>query len=101
MGSQENRDSRRTCSGIGCPSVRRLPIDGLVLQGDGSCKLRLSDIEFSLDLATLAAVAGVTNLGPQFLDLDFNAVGYRLISLSVKDDVSGREGMAGSWIAQA
>jgi len=86
---------------VGCPSVRRLPIDGLVLQGDDTCKLRMSDIQLGLDLATLAGVASVTELGPQFLDLDFDIVGHRLISLSVKDDDSGREGMMESWIAQA
>lgn len=100
-------DHRRTAtvdereSRVGCPSVRRLPIDGLVQQGDGSRKLRLSGIQLGLDLPTLTDLASVTKLGPQFLDLDFNVVGHRLISVSVKDDVNGREGMAGSGIAQA
>lgn len=101
MGSQENRESRPWRIAIGCLSVRRFPIESLVLQGDGRRKLRLYDIQLCPDLAALADVARVTKLGSQFLDLDFNVVGHRLISLSVKDDVSGREGMAGSGIAQA
>lgn len=69
MGSQENCDSRQWRRAIGRPSVRRLPIDSLVPQGNGRYKLRLRDVQLGLDLATLAGVARVTKLGPQFLDL--------------------------------
>lgn len=43
------------------PSVRGLPIEDVALQVDGRRKLRLSDIQLGLDLATLTGVAGIMN----------------------------------------
>ncbi|CAK02915.1 hypothetical protein pRL80114 (plasmid) [Rhizobium johnstonii 3841] len=83
------------------PSEGGLRLEPAILLGNDDGQLGARQLEFDLDLATFVGIDALPELGPQFFDLDFNVVGHRLISLDVKDDDSGREGMAGSGIAQA
>ncbi|MCQ4632735.1 hypothetical protein GB927_022020 [Shinella sp. CPCC 100929] len=82
-------------------SERRLCIQPPFLFDNDDCKLGSRAVQLDLDIAALGGIRCVSKFGPQFLDLDFEFVSHRLISLSVKDDVTSREGMAGAGIAQA
>jgi hypothetical protein len=82
-------------------SERRFAFCDTVKLGARDNQLCLSDFELGLDLTALCTIDSVTQLSPQFFDLDCKFVGHLRLLTLVKDERRVREAMAGSRIAQA